>query len=174
MMSDPPDLGAGRSFWSIITKRASYIYRCERGAAVDQVGGFFRDHDDRRVDVAADEVGHHRGIDDAQPVDAQHLELGIDDRHWVDRPSHFAGAERVVNGDRSRADMRIDLAVRAAVRTRQDFSGREGAKRLLAAVSVARKFCWMRTGARGSAEASSIRPRLSGRSNTARQPKLSA
>jgi hypothetical protein len=33
--------------------------RCERRAATDQVGSLLGDHDDRVVDVAADEVRHH-------------------------------------------------------------------------------------------------------------------
>ena len=51
--------------------------------AADEVGGLLGDHDDRRVDVAADEVGHHRGVDDAQAGDAMDPQLGIDHRHAV-------------------------------------------------------------------------------------------
>jgi hypothetical protein len=45
--------------------RTLNVDRRERRPAADQVGGLFGDHDHRRVDVAADEVRDHRGIDDA-------------------------------------------------------------------------------------------------------------
>jgi hypothetical protein len=48
------------------------IHRCERGLAADQIGRFLDDHDDRCVDVAADQIRHHRS-------DAQNLELGVDE-----------------------------------------------------------------------------------------------
>src|SRR5712671_4220201 len=96
-----------------------------RGAAADQIGGFLGDHDYDRVDVAADQVRHYRGIDDAQPVDTQDLEFGIDDRSGIVRPRHLAGAEGVMNGDCGRPDMGVDLRVGPAIRAGRDFSGRE-------------------------------------------------
>ena len=85
------------------------IHRCRRGSAADQIGSFLGDHDNRRVDVAADQVRHHRSVDDAQCVDTQHPELGVDDRIRIVRPSHLAGAERVMKGNHSRPDMSVEL-----------------------------------------------------------------
>src|ERR1700757_1069743 len=93
------------------------VDRREGSAAADQVGGFLGDHDDGCVDVAADEVGHYRGVDDAQSVDANDLELGIDDRIWLIWSLHFAGAERMVNSNRRRADMPVDFGIGLAAGT---------------------------------------------------------
>lgn len=40
------------------------------GAASDEVGGFFRDHDDGGVGVAGDYGGHDGGVRHTQPADA--------------------------------------------------------------------------------------------------------
>ena len=83
-------------------------------------------------------------------------------------------------------DLGIGPAIRAPARSLSAANGaktgcspisrtrRRPARNVAQSFSVARKFWRMRTGTRGSAEASSIWPRLSGRSSTARQPKLSA
>ena len=42
------------------------------------VGDFFRHHDDRRIDIAADDVGHDRGIDDAQAFDTMDAPLAVE------------------------------------------------------------------------------------------------
>ena len=52
--------------------------RRQRGVAQDQVGRLLRDHHHRRVDVAVRDVGHHRRVDDPQPVQAVHPH-----RAWV-------------------------------------------------------------------------------------------
>ena len=48
----------------------SCVRRRRAGGGEDHVGGLFGDHDGRRVGVAAYQRRHHRGVDDAQPVDA--------------------------------------------------------------------------------------------------------
>src|SRR5271169_1360161 len=107
------------------------VDRRQRGPAADQVGRLFGDHDDRRVDVTADEVRHYRGIDDAQRVDTQHSELGVDDSIRIARPTHLASAERMVNGDRGGADMGVDVGVGPAIAPRRDlFRGECGQGRL--------------------------------------------
>ena len=127
------------------------------------------------------EIGHHRGVDHAQAFDA-------DARADRRRPPpcrrcrpHPAGADRVVHGDPRRADMRVELGV-GARRRRARVSPRRTA-RAAAAADVARpcgcrRACARqsfvggekvlvdaRAASRGSAEASSTRPRLSGRSS---------
>ena len=52
--------------------------RCQRGLAADDVGGLLRHHQHAGVDVRRDEIGHRRGIDHAQLLDAVHAELRID------------------------------------------------------------------------------------------------
>ena len=54
--------------------------RRQRGVAQDQVGGLLGDHHDRRVDVAVGDVGHGRGVDDPQAVQAVHP------HRWPGRP----------------------------------------------------------------------------------------
>src|SRR5579862_124541 len=79
------------------------------GAAADHVGGFLGDHNNHGVDVAADQVRHDRGVDDAQGVDAAHAEFRIDDRIGV--AAHAAGADRVIDGDAGCADVVVDLRI---------------------------------------------------------------
>jgi len=65
----------------------------------------------------------HRRVDDAQCVDTQDPQLGVDDRIRIVRPPHLAAAERMVNRDRGRANMRVDLSIGAAIRgPRHDLS----------------------------------------------------
>ena len=52
----------------------------ERRVTEDQVGALLGDHDRRRVRVAVGDRRHHRGVDDAEAVDAADAQLGIDDR----------------------------------------------------------------------------------------------
>ena len=68
--------------------------RRQRVAPEDQVGGALGDRDRRGVRVAARHGRHDRGVDDAQPVDAAHAALLVDDRRVVD--AHRARADRVV------------------------------------------------------------------------------
>ncbi len=84
----------------------------QRRHAADQVGGALGDHQHRGVDVAADQVGHHGGVDDAQALGAMHPQLGVDDGPVIGRQAHPAGAGRMVDGDRGGADMGVDLGIR--------------------------------------------------------------
>ena len=122
------------------------------------------------VDVAADQVGHHRGVDDTQSLDPAHPQFGVDDRHRVAGPAHLAGAERMMRGRRCRANIGIERLRRS--RTSAPGASSRAAKSLTGGVaqrrrtsfnpsrivrrsfSVARKFCRILTGTRGSAEAS--------------------
>ena len=65
--------------------------RPQRRRALDQVGGALGDRDRRGVGVAARDGRHHRGVDDADALEALDPQLGVDDR--ADR----AGADRVVD-----------------------------------------------------------------------------
>ena len=145
---------------------------------------------DRRVDVAADQVGHHRGVDHAQPLDAAHPQLRIDHRD--------ASLRRPSCRCRAGGGAVIAVARMCASRSRRRFTSGPGAssraderrqrrlRRNLArtmrrpARSVFQSARWTGSsagcadGARGSAEASVNSPRLSGCSITTRQPKPSA
>src|ERR1022692_4596026 len=90
--------------------------------AADQVGGLFRDHDDLGIDVAADQIRHHRGIDDAKRRYAVQPQLGIDDRRFVGFFAHLAGTCGVMDRDRSIANMGIDIRIRVLVAARRDFA----------------------------------------------------
>src|SRR5579875_1336579 len=65
--------------WSLLLKPAG-----------DEIGGALGDHDRRRVGVAAGDGRHHRGVGDAQPVNAFEFELRIDDGIGI--VAHAAGA----------------------------------------------------------------------------------
>src|SRR5580704_367075 len=67
----------------------------EAHLVLHDVGELLADHDRRRIGVARDHGWHHRGIGDAQPLDADYLQLGIDHRHRID--PHLAGAGRVID-----------------------------------------------------------------------------
>src|SRR5262245_66392643 len=58
----------------------------ERRAAEHEIGRLLRDHQDAGVDVAGDEVGHRRGVDDAEPPDAASAERRLDDRRRARPP----------------------------------------------------------------------------------------
>src|SRR5262249_25063696 len=90
-----------------------------------QIGRLFGDHYHWCIDVAADEIRHRRSIDDAQCVDPQYFEFGIDDGRWIAGPPHLASAKRVVNGDARRPDMRVDLGIGPARGTGRDLPGIE-------------------------------------------------
>ena len=78
----------------------------ERRLAEDQVGGLLGDHHRRGVRVRARDRRHHRGVDDAQALDAVDAELRVDDR--ADR----ARRGRVVDGLRVALDPGEDVRLR--------------------------------------------------------------
>src|SRR5207247_1526274 len=57
-------------------------------------------HHHGRVDRGTHQVGHDRGVDNAQPVQAMHLSVLIDHRHGVRPWTHLARAGDVrIRGD---------------------------------------------------------------------------
>ena len=93
--------------------RRALIHWRQLGLAAQDVGGALGDHDDRGVDVAADRLGEHRGIDHPQAVDAADAEFGID--HGGIVAADPAGAGGMVDRRRRRADEGVDLVVGAHV-----------------------------------------------------------
>jgi hypothetical protein len=83
----------------------------KRRPACDQIRGPFRNHNDRRVYVSADEVGHHRSIDNPEPGDSSHTQRGIDDRMRIGVGPHLAGSERMMDRDCRCMDVLVDLTV---------------------------------------------------------------
>lgn len=79
----------------------------------DHVGRLFRDHDGRRVRVAADDRGHDGRVDHAQPLHAVHPESGVHHRGGVAGRSHLARADRMVDGHAEVADGAFPVLVRA-------------------------------------------------------------
>ena len=59
----------------------------------DEVGRLLADHHARQVGVPARQLGHHRGVGDAQAFDPAHSQVGVDHRVLVG--AHPAGADRV-------------------------------------------------------------------------------
>jgi hypothetical protein len=112
-------------------KGPSHIDRRERLAAADQIGRLLGDHDDRRVDVAADQVRHDRGVDHAQPLDPEDAQLAVDHRRVLALGTHPAGAERVMDADPCRPDMSVDLLIGGFARPRRDLGGDERLQRCL-------------------------------------------
>jgi hypothetical protein len=62
--------------------------------------------------VSADQVRHHRGVGDAQPIDPENAQLAVDHRRIIALGTHLAGSERVMDATAGRPDMRVDLLVR--------------------------------------------------------------
>ena len=111
----------------------SNVQRSRRRPTANEIGRLFRDHDNGRIDIAADQIRHHRCIDDAQRVDTANPKRAIDHRHLVRLSAHPASAKRVMRGDGGGADMRVECRVRPAIRSRRDFGCGEGPKRCLPA-----------------------------------------
>lgn len=65
------------------------------GALLDEVGGALADHNAGGVGVPADNGWHHRGIGHAQPLNADHAQLGIDDGQRI--AAHLAGANGMID-----------------------------------------------------------------------------
>src|SRR3546814_10481405 len=49
--------------------------------ASDEIGAPLADHDRRRIGIARDELGHHRGIGDVEPVDPAHAQARRSEEH---------------------------------------------------------------------------------------------
>jgi hypothetical protein len=75
----------------------------------NEVGGAFSDHDRRGVRVAADEIGHDRGVRHPQVLDAMQLEPLVDDTHAL--LSHAARPSRVIDRLGIFADERFQLLI---------------------------------------------------------------
>ena len=63
-----------------------------------ELGDALRDHDGRHVGVGADDVGHDRGVGDAERFDAVDTALRIDNRHRIVRGADRAGRGRMEAG----------------------------------------------------------------------------
>lgn len=83
----------------------------ESRAPFDEVSGLLGDHHGRSVQVPADDTGHNGGVDDTQPLQAQHPCVWVDDGHGVGGRAHFAGAGRVVGGVCFASDKGVDVSV---------------------------------------------------------------
>src|SRR5258708_11937131 len=75
---------------------ASSCQRLHGRLPLNEVGGFFGDHDGGCVGVTADDGGHHGCVDDTQPIDAAHFQLRVNDGVFVD--AHPARSDSVVLG----------------------------------------------------------------------------
>src|SRR6478672_12390335 len=100
--------------------------RRKRSLLQDEVGSLLRDHDHRSIDIAADKIGHHGSIDDAQAIDTAYPQLRIDNGGLVGVHAHLAGAERVIDGCCGSAGVSIEISVRGLVRTGRYLRGRAG------------------------------------------------
>src|SRR3546814_264486 len=74
----------------------AFGYGCRGSAGADQVRRPLGNHDRRCVGVAGRQRRHHRGVDHAQPIDAAHPQLRVDNRRVI--AAHAARADRVVDG----------------------------------------------------------------------------
>lgn len=82
-------------------------------AVLDHVAALLGDHDDRRVGVARGDDGHDRGVDDPEPVEPVHAQLGVDHRAGVVRGAHPARARLVVLRPRLAANRALPVRVAA-------------------------------------------------------------
>jgi hypothetical protein len=98
----------------------------QRSATADHIGGLLRNHDHRRVDVAADEIRHHRCIDHKQLLGAEDAQIAVDHGQVVGRHTHLARPQRVMNGDAGLHDVRIQI--RIGSRQRRELFPNKGAQ----------------------------------------------
>src|SRR5262245_10050382 len=89
----------------------------ERRAAEHKIGRLLRDHQDARVDVAGDEVGHRRGVHDAERLLASYAERRIEHRALA--RAHRARRAGMMGGDRGPAHERVDVGVGPALGPRR-------------------------------------------------------
>src|SRR2546425_1159452 len=89
LRASSPAICASPSSFSSPSASAS-MDRFKRVPSPNEIGGLLGDHHDRRIDVAADEIGHHRRVDYAQALDAFHFQLLVYD------VAHAAGSERMM------------------------------------------------------------------------------
>src|SRR4051794_31184713 len=78
------------------------------------VGGFFGDHDDRRVGIPRHEVRHDRTVDDAKAFEPPHLQPLVHHRQRV--IAHTTGRGRMVDGAAALAAIIQNLGVRGYLR----------------------------------------------------------
>ena len=83
--------------------------------------------------MGADQVGHDRAVDHAQPLGAEDAQVRIDHRQGIGGEAHSAGAERVVDGDGIRSDMGVEIGVGHRAVARRNLPGHERLHRRLAA-----------------------------------------
>src|SRR3546814_18388118 len=74
-----------RRFHVLRSMPARVARRAERAIASteiasDEIGAPLADHDRRRIGIARDELGHHRGIGDVEPVDPAHAQARSEER----------------------------------------------------------------------------------------------
>ncbi len=127
-----------------------------QASEADQLGRALGDHDRRRVRVAARDRRHHRGVDDAQPLDAADAQLGIDHRVLA-VVAHPAGADGVVEQLDAPAQVGLDVARRCRPRrpglssrpttsaqrpARRDLARQPACRRRATRRRRARRGCW--------------------------------
>src|SRR3546814_14035873 len=70
LMGPGPSLWARRLHWRSETLGvASDVKRRQGWTAADEIGRLLGNHDDRRVDISADQIGHDRRVDHPQAID---------------------------------------------------------------------------------------------------------
>src|SRR5690625_1635456 len=110
-------------FISFINSKTSTLNRTNSGCSStqNQFRPFFRDHDRRRVNIAAGDGGHDRRIDNAEVFNAVNAKLRIDHGHVID--AHLARAGGMINGLGGVQYKLPNLLVRLYVFARRFFHG---------------------------------------------------
>ncbi|KAJ8896960.1 hypothetical protein PR048_002306 [Dryococelus australis] len=96
---------AAQSTASLVTSLGWYV-RCRKpnicaGAIIkllDHVRGFLGDHDNRRIGVTTHYGWHDGAVNDAEPINTMHTELGIHHRPMISSGPHSARAHMVECG----------------------------------------------------------------------------
>ncbi len=83
----------------------------------------------RRIEIGADDIRHHRRINDAQAVYAAQPQLSVDDRVVV--RFHAASAARMEFGHQTLAQHALDLGISPDPVAWNDFAGAEPGNRRL-------------------------------------------
>jgi hypothetical protein len=93
------------------------------GALDDQIGGTFGDHDDRRVDVATDQIRKNRCVDHAQSFDSAYAQTIVDHCFGVGVYPHLACSGRMMRGDCGLPRISFNLRLGRGIGTRTDLAG---------------------------------------------------
>src|SRR6266571_5753556 len=124
--------GPGGRLWIKLTQLRRQQWRL----FANNVRGLLCNHDNRRIDVASNQVRKHRRVDHAQAVNTDHTQLGIHHGRLVGNGPHPTRPRRMMRGHRGLARVCLKLRVGRDIGARADFRG-DKRRELTAASQIA-------------------------------------